>query len=159
MKHPAACPYCGGTNVNAVSPDVTLRDAILQPNGSVLISVETEGGEWDFGEMLFCHTCASTYVVPAGTPIEWGEVDPAPAYDPSIPKPGDASYIGIDVVWVPVTTRDFESLKLKLVDCARLAEGDSNDAEIDALTDALEDACFMLGIDTSVAAEVAGIES
>lgn len=105
-KHPAACPYCGGTIVNAVMPDVRLRYARLEDGGTITISdVDDDGTDWKFGDMLHCHTCSSTYLLPAEVKRDYTSVDSAVYEGVKIPRRGEPGYIGADVTWRPVQSK------------------------------------------------------
>lgn len=103
MTHPAACPHCGGTFVNAVCPDLQLRDARLADDGTVVMGDFLEGVDWQYQDMLFCHTCSSTFAIPKDVKLVFDETlktEHTPDYDD--PKKGDPAYIGAEVHWEPV---------------------------------------------------------
>lgn len=101
LSHPAACPYCGGTKVNIVVIDELLAAAVLRDDGTILMGDTDDHGQWRGPDMLFCHGCSSTYVIPEGVRVDLDDslVEESPARSPLAHEPG---YIGAEVQWVPM---------------------------------------------------------
>lgn len=102
--HPAACPHCGGTDVNVAQPDYLLRPARLNEDGSLTIGDNDSASDFNGLTLLFCHGCASTY--PQQAEIVERFDDTLKIDYPSPPSKTDEGYVGADVVWLPLTPAD-----------------------------------------------------
>lgn len=98
VLHPAACPYCGGHDVNSVDLLEQLRPAVLNDDGSYTVGEVVDVNDGPGPVLLFCHGCASTYPLPDGVREEFHETlkDDVSA---EVPTKGEPGYIGADVRW------------------------------------------------------------
>lgn len=99
MSHPAACPYCGGTIVNQAQPDMQLRHAQLNDDGSIIVGDVVDAADFQGPCLLFCHSCGSTYEQPANV-VEHYHSELKLTYEGRVPGPADDKYIGNDVRWI-----------------------------------------------------------
>lgn len=101
MSHPAACPHCGGTIVNQAQPDLLLRDARLNDDGSITVGESDLQADFTGPMVLFCHTCGSDYPQPSEVVEHFDEALKV-SYPPGV-QPGDAHYVGARVKWTCVS--------------------------------------------------------
>ncbi len=99
-KHPAACPFCGGTDVNVAQPDYLLRPARLNDDGSITIGENDDASDFRGLTLLHCHGCCSSYAQPASVVERFD--DTLNVEYPDEPKRDDPAYVGADVVWLPL---------------------------------------------------------